>query len=221
MNLAKAAAVVPLLIDLKRVKTNDPTVLVDFALAHRIIKPLQVRSEFQRFASIVAGLRPKFVLEIGTFFGGTLFVLSRLANDEATIISVDLPKGKFGGGYQSLRSPIYKRFPGKKQTLHLIRGNSHAPETQRKVQQILGENKLDLLFTDGDHSYNGVKQDFIGYMPLVRRGGMIAFHDIAEHPPDTGCEVSRFWNEIKTQYQYEEIIENRGQGWAGIGVLTA
>lgn len=220
MNLAKAVSVVPLLLDLKGLKTSDPAVLVDFALSHRVIKPLQVHSEFQRFASVVAGLRPKFVLEIGTCFGGTLFVLSRLADPTATIVSVDLPGGKYGGGYQSLRVPLYRQFPGKERKLHLIRDNSHTLETQKKVQQILGDNKLDLMFIDGDHTYDGVKADFIGYLPLVRTGGMIAFHDIADHPKDASCEVWRFWNEIKGQYRHEEIIEDRKQGWAGIGILT-
>lgn len=30
--------------------------------------------------------------------------------------------------------------------------------------------------------------------PLVRKGGIVAFHDIVMYPPETGCEISRFWN---------------------------
>jgi len=57
------------------------------------------------------------------------------------------------------------------------------------------------------------------YSPLVRKGGIIAFHDIVIHPLDTKCEVSRFWNEIKHRYVYTEIVKDWNQGWAGIGVL--
>ena len=220
MNVGKAVSVVPLLLDLKKLESSDPSALVQFALSHKVIQPLQVQSEFYRFAALVARLKPKCVLEIGTCFGGTLFVLSRLSDHGATIISVDLPGGKFGGGYQWLRTPIYRRFPRKDQKLYLIRGNSHEVETQREVQQILGSGKLDLLFTDGDHSYDGVKTDFLCYLPMVRKGGIVAFHDIAEHPAGSGCEVSRFWNEVKQEYPHEEIIENRAQGWAGIGIVT-
>lgn len=220
MNLGKAASVFPLLIGLKQLKSSCPAQLVEFALSQRVIKPLQVNSEFHRFAEVVARLKPKYLLEIGTCFGGTLFVLSRLAAQGATIISVDLPGGKFGGGYSSLRTPIYRRFPRKDEELYLIRGNSHGLETQNRVKDILGNNQLDLLFTDGDHSYQGVKEDFEGYRHFVRKGGLIAFHDIAEHRTETGCEVSRFWNEVKQQYAHEEIIENPKQGWAGIGIVT-
>jgi hypothetical protein len=57
------------------------------------------------------------------------------------------------------------------------------------------------------------------YSPLVREGGIIAFHDICPHPPETKCEVNRFWNEIKQRYKFAEIVEDRDQKWAGIGVL--
>jgi len=221
VNIAKAASVFPLIVELKTLKRSDPETLVEFSLSHRVIEPLQVRSEFQRFAKLVAYRKPKAVLEIGTCRGGTLFVLSRLADEGATIISVDLPGGKFGGGYHWLQTPIFKCFPKRGQKLHLIRDNSHETETREKVEHILGGQRLDLLFIDGDHTYDGVKRDFTLYSPLVGKGGVVAFHDIAEHSAETGCEVSKYWNEIKQHYSHEEIIEDRKQGWAGIGVLDA
>jgi predicted O-methyltransferase YrrM len=36
---------------------------------------------------------------------------------------------------------------------------------------------IDLLFIDGDHSYEGCKTDLISWFPWVRQGGWIAFHD--------------------------------------------
>jgi hypothetical protein len=35
--------------------------------------------------------------------------------------------------------------------------------------------RLDLLFIDGDPSYEGVKADFVNYSQLVRPGGLIGF----------------------------------------------
>jgi predicted O-methyltransferase YrrM len=87
------------------------------------------------------------------------------------------------------------------------------------VLQILDGEKLDYLFIDGDHTYAGVKRDFEMYSPLVRSGGQVAFHDIAEHTREPSCEVDKFWNEIKQHYRHREMIENPKQGWAGIGVL--
>lgn len=40
----------------------------------------------------------KVILEIGTYKGGTLWMFSQVALDDACIISIDLPGGNFGGG---------------------------------------------------------------------------------------------------------------------------
>jgi predicted O-methyltransferase YrrM len=60
----------------------------------------------------------------------------------------------------------------------LIQGDSHSIETLRKIEGILKGRKVDFLFIDADHSYEGVKKDFEMYSPLVRKGGIIAFYDI-------------------------------------------
>ncbi len=57
------------------------------------------------------------------------------------------------------------------------------------------------------------------YSPLVRKGGIVAFHDIVTHDASSGVEVDRFWNEIKQSHRHIEIIEEQNQKWAGIGVL--
>jgi cephalosporin hydroxylase len=180
---------------------------------------MQVPIELAALGEILAERRPEWALEIGTAKGGTLLFLTRLASHQATIVSVDLPNGRFGGGYGPRRRWFYQRFARRKQKLHLLQGDSHSPEMLHRAKAALEGQPLDYLFIDGDHTYEGVKRDFELYSPLVRKGGLIAFHDIAEHPPEIGCEVAQFWNEIKTRYRHSEFIEDRNQGWAGIGVL--
>jgi predicted O-methyltransferase YrrM len=195
---------------------------VEAAIDYCVDRPImmtQVRSEIVELAKILQGAPPRRSLEIGTAYGGTLFLLCNLSAPDSHIISVDLPGGEFGGGYPSRKIPLFRRFPRNGQQLHLIRGDSHAPETKERVLRNLAGDRLDYLFIDGDHTYAGVKQDFEMYSPLIRSGGIVAFHDIAENPRDTRCEVATFWNEIKPQYPHREIIESPSQGWAGIGVL--
>lgn len=192
--------------------------LVDFVIGNYLFSAGQAPSELTALGEILAARRPERALEIGTARGGTLLFLTRLASPQATIVSVDLPGGKFGGGYGRTRAWLYKRFARRRQRLQLLRGDSHSSNTLDKVKAALRGQELDYLFIDGDHTYEGVKQDFEWYAPLVRKGGVIALHDIAAHP-STGCEVSRFWNQIKSQYRRIEIIKDRQPGWAGIGVL--
>jgi cephalosporin hydroxylase len=145
---------------------------VEFAFSCSLpIRPIQKKAEILRLLEIVEKQSPKSVLEIGTQNGGTLYLLCQTANPSATIISVDLPDGPFGGGYPEWRGQLYTSFfPRDNQTLHLIRADSHKPETLRQVQAILNDQKLDVLFIDGDHTYEGVKKDFKMYSPLVAKG---------------------------------------------------
>ncbi|MEM4004410.1 MAG: class I SAM-dependent methyltransferase, partial [Desulfurococcaceae archaeon] len=81
-----------------------------------------------------------------TASGGTLFLFCQVAEPDATVISVDLPGGLFGGGYPEWRIPLYKSFAKEGQRIHLIRVDSHDPKTLEIVKRILGDIKLDLIY---------------------------------------------------------------------------
>ena len=150
---------------------------------------------------IIRKINPRVILEIGTARGGTLFLFAQIAEPDATIISIDLPGGRFGGGYPKWMIPIFKSFFKEDQKLYLIRRDSHDPLTLNIVRSILANRLVDFLFIDGDHTYEGVKKDFKTYSPLVRKGGIIAFHDIALGPFENVGGVPRFWKEIKHSYR--------------------
>lgn len=197
----------------------EALVRLSFEGCRGMLRPFQVRSEIGELAGLVADLKPSTVLEIGTAAGGTLFLFSRLAAPDACIISVDLPMGMFGGGYYLWRIPLYRSFRDHGQRLSLLRVDSHSRDTFERIVKLLDGRKLDFLFIDGDHTYEGAKRDFEMYSRLVGKGGAVAFHDIVEHPADTGCGVHRFWREIKTGFPHRELIADKGQKWAGIGVI--
>ena len=160
-------------------------------------------------------------MEIGTANGGALFCFARLAPRDATLISIDLPEGKFGGGYPAEKIPFYEAFARPGQSLSLLREDSHDPETLKRAKEILGNRQIDFLFIDGDHSYEGVKKDFETYSPLVRKGGIIAFHDVAPKGiPELTGGVPRFWKEISGNYPTNVFIKDMDQTGFGIGVLS-
>jgi hypothetical protein len=190
-----------------------------FEAAGGVLEPLQVRSEIQRAVEVLEKERARFILEIGTARGGTFFLLSRAAQPDAVLISLDLPGGPWGGGYSTWKLSLYRRLLLPGQSGRFIRANSHSPESLELVKSALGNNRLDVLFIDGDHSYEGVRTDFELYMGLVRPGGLVVFHDIALHAAKHDCHVDRFWQEVRERYPSQEFIENASQGWAGIGLL--
>ena len=195
--------------------------LIDFVFTKydRVIKPIQLKSEIAGLMDIVKEAGPETIIEIGTASGGTLALLCHSSSENAIAIRIDLPYGRGGGGYPAWRRPLYRACARPGQRLHLIRKSSHENKTLKKVKKILKGAPVDFLFIDGDHAYEGVKRDFEMYSPLVSSGGIIALHDIAKHPPDTMCNVYKFWEEIKSSYKNVEIIADKDQSGFGIGVL--
>lgn len=193
--------------------------MVDFVYEnhHGCLETAQIKSEIKSLVKFVKDSKPGNIMEIGTARGGTLFLLSK-AIKNPFIVSLDLPGGNFGGGYPFWNASLYKSFVKNKNSIHLVRADSHNPETLQKIKDILGERKIDFLFIDGDHTYEGVKKDFQSYKSLVKKGGFIALHDIVSHK-DPNCRVNNFWDEIKKKYKHEEFVEDWNQGWAGIGVV--
>ena len=76
-------------------------------------------SSLGAFLAHMSALRPQVVVEIGTASGGTLFLLSRAAAPNALLVSLDLPGGSFGGGYQAWRKPLYRSFAQAEQRLSI------------------------------------------------------------------------------------------------------
>jgi cephalosporin hydroxylase len=187
--------------------------------AYRSLEPMQVREELRKFAATVGDSDPDTVCEIGTARGGSHYVWSRYL-DATNYLSIDLPGGRFGGGHSRRRAEFLAdvcRQPGAEQVF--LRGDSHATETVGSVEERLDGRGIDFLFIDGDHTYEGVKDDFERYSPFVSEGGLIAFHDIVniEHDPD--CEVDRFWHELREEYETTEIVADPEQDRGGVGLV--
>ena len=87
---------------------DQPEELVSliFKCNHPTLRPYQNKEELTALVRDVRALRPQTVLEIGTAQGGTLFLWTRLAQADAVIVSLDLPGGRFGGGYPDRKSVV-------------------------------------------------------------------------------------------------------------------
>lgn len=184
--------------------------------------PLQKVSEITRFLLEVGRDPPAVVVEIGSAAGGTAFLFARTARPDATLVLVDWT---FDAG----RRAALEAFAGDGQRIVCLSGDSHSEAMAQAILQAIRGRPVDLLFIDGDHSYAGVVADFRRYGPMVRRGGIVAFHDIVPDAamrrrakPESGADagaVPAFWAEIRERYNGEEIIENPDQDGCGIGMI--
>lgn len=176
----------------------------------------QERNEIIQLAKFVYKLQPKVVVEIGTKFGGTFMIWNQIST--GIKISVDLVEGMHGGitkvdTYK--RNKLFKQLYGS--SCIFIEGNSHDTSTFDLLVKTLNGQKIDFLFIDGDHTYEGVKEDYETYSPLVSENGYIGFHDIndTQRHRDRNVYVGKLWNELVG----EKIEFNVNADWAGIGVI--
>jgi len=103
------------------------------------------------------------ILEIGRFNGGSSFLMS-CANDVVPIYSIDIaPKD------DALLQTFFAA-NGVGKNVHLIIGDSQ----RGKFDAVKG---FDLLFIDGDHSYDGCMRDIENWYGQLLPGGIMLFHD--------------------------------------------
>jgi hypothetical protein len=184
----------------------------------------QIREEILGLAEFLREERVDSFLEIGTKWGGTFYVLHQISDIGGLKISLDMVGGPYGGWvlnqHPYLGDVVYERnmFLRKlSNDVRILMGDSHTMAMRIKLERILGKEKLDLLFIDGDHTYDGVGMDYTMYKKFVKKDGLIVFHDIndTQHHRNIGVQVGKFWNELKG----EKIEFNTHTHWAGLGVL--
>lgn len=215
--------------DIKPVHDDD---YIDLIINHSLSMGMyQHLGEIKPFYQYLLTKNIKNIVEIGTLKGGTatLFhtLLSQYSPENSKLISIDLPDGRFGSkdfGYNQVNSEARnEQLSSNLSHFTGILGNSHDILTYNKVKSALNGKLVDLLFIDGDHTYEGVEQDFEMYSKLLNKNGIIAFHDILDTPIHraTGCEVNLFWDELKGLYSKDwKFTEFTVNGpWGGIGVI--
>ena len=118
----------------------------------------------------VASRARRGILEVGRAHGGSAFLMA-CANREVPIRSIDI---------QPVDDALLQAQFGRLQVgtnVELIVGDS-----QNTKYPSIGE--VDLLFIDGDHSYDGCSKDLENWFPQVVPGGHVILHDSY-----FGCEV--------------------------------
>jgi len=198
--------------------TNQIRDVID--IAYKEYSMVQNPMEIQKFSEFFTPLNCKNVLEIGTFLGGTFYTMCKLSNPAGKKISIDCPDVITPGSevVKQKYNEIDRYLIKFAKDVVIIRDDSKSDECLQKLEKELQGELLDFIFIDGDHTYERVKSDFINYKKYLKDGGYIAFHDI-DYPSSTisiGCEVYKFWDELKKEYEFTEFKQG---SFGGIGLV--
>lgn len=104
------------------------------------------------------------IVETGRFNGGSLFVMACAAPDGVPIYSVDIkPQSD-----EFLQRQLVEHCPGAQ--VKLFVGDSQ----NTRYPEIGG---IDVLFIDGDHTYQGCRNDILNWYDSLTSNGHLLFHD--------------------------------------------
>jgi predicted O-methyltransferase YrrM len=148
----------------------------------------------------------KRMLEVGFAAGITNTILNKFFNF-AEIVAIDTFNGPAYGPvlWSNLRF----------KNLTLVCGNSGS---ERAIGTANSLGPYDLIFIDGDHTYEGVSRDMASFAPMLADNGILAFHDIAAEW--TG--VPKAWREFaqSNEWTTSEFVCHAYKDPFGIGMAS-
>ena len=165
--------------------------------------PLQDKEELKWYTKLTMDLGVRKYLEIGSYEGGTTYAV--LANSPASSlgVSIDLNHNSFNIVKEELTTLGYD-----------IRTYTGDSKDVSIIEQVRKLSPYDLVFIDGDHTYEGVKTDWYNYGSLAP---VVVIHDVCGRDNPYTHDVWKFWQELKMFKPYIEV--NFSDYQLGYGVI--
>jgi predicted O-methyltransferase YrrM len=138
------------------------------------IQTFTAPDELEMLFQLARGIKPDArVLEIGSYLGAsTCYLAAGLRGANATITCIDTWQNQtMPEGVRDTFAEFGKNLQPVRQRLTLIRKPS------RDVTPKELDGQFDLVFLDGDHSYEPTRADFNLVASLISSDGVLAFHD--------------------------------------------
>ena len=141
---------------------------------------------FQLASDLPAGA---MVIEVGSWMGASTCFLAGGLKGAAKIYAVDNFQGLSTCGEDSAWYARHFRAQGRVGTLGIFQRNISALGFSGRAEPVVSDSlaaaralatlrgTVDLVFIDGDHSYDACKADIAAWAPFVKPGGVMALHD--------------------------------------------
>ncbi len=167
---------------------------------------MQDPQELAWFQDIIRGKGS--MLEIGSATGGNLTECGKALRPRSNLYSIDVAPSRVDL-YDAIIHQGHETFV-------CPHGSSQNPDSYLWAK---GHGPFDVVFIDGDHSYEVCMCDWLNYGPL---GTIVAFHDIAGSDERDCSDVKAVWGAAKVRavqkgWKTMELIAN--PDWMGIGVI--
>jgi predicted O-methyltransferase YrrM len=158
--------------------------------------------ELLALGAITRMVNPRFVIEFGTFQGGSTLVMAANMDSGGHIATIDLDPAQRKTHEHGLGTGLQEFSLG-----CLFHGTRYEPMIEQRCSNTLNFEaddligRADMVFIDADHTYPFVKQDTAKALTFVRPGGWILWHDYTWEPENSECAgVTRAVNEFLLQH---------------------
>lgn len=196
---------------------------ISFAQSFRAAEPLGEigpkghPQDFARLMMRLAQWHADTVVEIGAEDGGTMFLFSRVASDNAKLICAGLPDRHI----PPERIALIEAMARAQQSVICVNADG-SEALERKIDKACGGKKLDFLFLHGRRPYKALQSDFRRYRSRVRPGGLIAWDGLnpVSGKTDNTDGADRLWAEVRPLYpQRAEYLNGCTTEFGGIAVV--
>jgi glycosyltransferase involved in cell wall biosynthesis len=164
---------------------------------------------------LVDVLRPKRIVELGTHFGVSYSAMCQAVNQlglAASCFAIDTWKGDEQAGFYD--ESVFGEFS----EFHERRYGGFSRLVRSTFDEALGHfgnETIDLLHIDGQHTYEAVRHDYESWRPKLSTNSVVLFHDTNVREGDFG--VFRFWRELTQDHLHFNFLHGYGLGVLGIG----
>ncbi|MCF0073757.1 class I SAM-dependent methyltransferase [Dyadobacter sp. CY261] len=174
--------------------------------------------ELKVISNLVKKWNPQRIFEIGTFQGRTTLNMALNSSSDAEIITLDLPAEELASTKMEIEEGEV-RYVKKEVSGERFIGHPAAS----KIRQVFGDsasfdfneyhNSVDVAFVDGSHAYEYVLNDSEKAFSIVRKGGLIIWHDYTNWPG--------VWTALNELHQNDSRFRGiRHIGGTSIAILT-
>lgn len=145
------------------------------------------------------------LLEVGSYCGKSSIYLGAAAQQcETLLVAIDHHRGSEENqeGWEHHDPDVVDPRTGRMDTLPFFRRTIEEAGLENSVIAVVGDSVtvarhwstlLGLLFIDGGHALDVAMADYAAWGPHVRVGGLLAIHDVFEHPADGGQAPYEVW----------------------------
>lgn len=151
------------------------------------------RNALKKIANMVDN--PNMVIvEVGSWKGNTTSILGKIAKEwNGTVYAVDHWRGNNGTWNKDIATKydVFKIFRNNMEILGLEDTVKPLVMESSSGVGLFKENSLDIVFLDGNHTYQGIKEDISMWLPKVKNGGIICGHDAEKKYTDFNADIRK------------------------------